>query len=396
MVADDEVRPMRLMFSRGTKHLIRQMTFADMGATEAGPEHSVGGAIFTDTSTSVIASYATFIGNLVTEGGGAIFLGAYSHLSTSHTVFSGNCAKKDSTYGKGGAIWLSHDSVMSAMHTTFEVNSVGAPSSDCAGGAIFGSDRATIRTLYTAFVGNFVDCAINSRGGAIALWPEAIIEASYTTFSGNYNSQQKGGAIYLWEAHATLWFCTFLRNEASIRHHGALGLLARQSQHISDARGTLGASPIEPGIASIDALSTTFEPLFEAGEEYATAVGSLTVPSGLGCERQNPCPMGMICSYHEYSRWCTPCPEREAGLDGLVCEMCPSGQGPSDGRFDFPVAPSTTASTRCGDGRCGGCVKCAGSVETCVGDADGEGRVCKLKVRKTPSWARSWANFILL
>ena len=131
-----------------------------------------------------------------------------------------------------------------------------------------------------------------------------------------------------------------------------------------------------------------FEPMFEAGEEYATAIGSLTVPSGLGCERQNPCPMGMICSYHEYSRWCTPCPEREAGLDGLVCEMCPSGQGPSDGRFDFPVAPSTTASTRCGDGRCGGCVKCAGSVETCVGDADGEGRVCKLKVRKDAKLAQ--------
>jgi hypothetical protein len=388
MTADNGAQSTRRVFHQGSKQLIRQMTFADIGATEPGPEHSVGGAIFTDTSTSVIASYATFIGNLVTEGGGAIFLGAYSHLSTSHTVFSGNSAKKDGTYGKGGAIWLSHDSVMSATHTTFHANSVGAPSSECVGGAIFGSDRVTISTLYTAFVGNFADCSSNSRGGAMALWPEAVIDAAYTTFSGNYNSQQKGGAIYVWNAHATLWFCTFMRNE--IRHHGGLVL---QSQHISDARGTLGTPPTEPGRASIDALSTTFEPLFEAGEEYATAVGSLTVSSGLGCERQNPCPVGMICSYYKHSRWCTPCPEREAGLDGLVCEMCPSGQGPSDGRFDFPVAPSNAALTRCGgDGRCGGCVKCAGSVEACVGDADNEGRVCKLKTDRSACEAGVGAN----
>ncbi|MCL2506631.1 MAG: OmpA family protein [Endomicrobia bacterium] len=158
----------------------------------------LGGAIFLAPDTNfVFNSTATFIGNIASSTGGAIYVSAGSTLEFTHKYggyvdFSFN--KATSTHGGGGAIYNRGNLTLSDI--IFTSNMAGYR-----GGAIY-NDAANMDISSVSFILNSVNTALsNSGGGAILnisnMGTAATMTLSNVEFSSNsVTGGTGGGALY--------------------------------------------------------------------------------------------------------------------------------------------------------------------------------------------------------
>ena len=220
-----------------------------------------GGAIYNYVGSLCISGFNTsFINNNATSFGGAIYVDTSSSLIASLCISGVNTIFRCNAAGSGGAIYSNNGNVtINGNDTKFISNS--ATDTKGVGGAIYTTNNGSlcISGVNTSFIDNHANNSTNSFGGAICTDSGIMyISGVNTSFTGNracyggaiyvsgdnytiegsifinnnasydvYAGERGGGAIYIAGNYTTLKNCTFINNTA-------LGLGIETSYHGTD------------------------------------------------------------------------------------------------------------------------------------------------------------------
>lgn len=136
-----------------------------------------GGAIFSDSGSTVTVTSSTFANCSAINCGGAILSGYNSTVNVASSTFT-NCSAVNS----GGAIYI-FSGTLNATSTAFS----GCSASFYSGGAIYASSISTVTVTSSSFAG----CSAPSRGGAICSYKDGSMH-----FSRIYNCSSEAPAVY--------------------------------------------------------------------------------------------------------------------------------------------------------------------------------------------------------
>ena len=175
-----------------------------------------GGAIAMEYGPSLTVSGSTFIGNEATNanyGGGAIFIDSDNlRLSIGSSTFTENLSRANCYFcgneADGGAIQVHGDDV------TLNVNSSSftGNEADGDGGAIDAWYQLYATVSGSTFTDNSSGFVAGDGGGAIRLNDGGSLSIVGSTFTGNHNNQNRGGAVYAYAASISISASTFTSN----------------------------------------------------------------------------------------------------------------------------------------------------------------------------------------
>jgi hypothetical protein len=239
------------------------------------------------------------------------------------------------TAGSGGAISVSGEGIgtdFAKGYASISFSIFWHNVANAYGGAIYGQNGARIAVSFSSFAFN---AAARESGGAIFITIDSELHVHQSTFIDNA-AWKGGGAICGTSGPALLMSAsTFILNKADISSHINL------------------ASAIFAKIST-----TTIYPFKDFSLHGAgNVIGGASVQiSGIPSDcYQHPCLAGQSCEIHQYSLSCKACPQYTAGLNGVSCITCPSGEGPSGDRTKCVACAGNTYSDAglCRDCRAG-------------------------------------------
>eukprot|EP01048_Picozoa_sp_COSAG05_P003990 COSAG05_NODE_198_length_14502_cov_41.134416_9_plen_995_part_00 len=292
---------------------------------------------------SFAVRYVHFYAIRVVARGGAIET-TRRILHVWNTLFSYNTALA------GGAIYSDHSDVKIRMSRFLKNKEGGNVWSQGSGGAIV-AVGGSLSVELSEFVGNQVKEAYTTQlhGGAIHA-TSAIVTLRSTLFAKN-SAVHNGGGLWASDSALTLEYVLFNENDAA----------AGGGMFVSSCSLTLVASAFNYNhghshsghhvnalnMKYVKVFGTNFQPFVDK-EATSVQIGGVLA----GCE-QHPCQRGHSCTYKAYSLSCQACPPNTVGLDGVTCEACHAGTGPTKER---------TMCTSCSAGsysQFGVCQRCA-------------------------------------
>jgi hypothetical protein len=326
-------------------------TVGSVGDWKAQQESSCSGAgaAVSLHEGSVATLLATsFIGNV--GGAAGAIVAVESTVTLTHTACRLNQASGPTV--AAGAILLMSNAAAHAVHCEFTGNSASAP--DAAGGAIFATDRVVVHGTQCTFDGNVAGSQL--AAGAVYAAGAAEITLMNTTLRANRVAPHPGsvfgaGAIYTHRTSLSLTHSTIGHNHAAggteltasnyataLNIRSPLRILVRDSIFERLAlEGQTAKSDEWDGSLSIhqymQAYMSGMRDLTpdQRGVQTVVIITPQVVRSSVvqGSCQQYPCAQGSSCSHANFSTSCHPCPEGAHGLDGVKCELCPPGTGPS-------------------------------------------------------------------
>ena len=326
--------------------------------------------IAADAST-VSATHSLFKGNV---GGSAVIAArAGSTVDLAHSTFQQNSVSALLLFGETASLWLG-GSVARLEGTSFIANDGGAAGAilvtdggtatlaqgifkynkgsavDTAAGAILATSHATVHAVQCEFTRNSAS-APDAAAGAILASDHAIVHGTQCTFDRNSaTSQVTAGAVYAdGAAEVALTNATLSDNWANA--HPTAGSIFGAGAVYADGSST---SLTHTNVANnkayggtelteanyVDALyiasplrifvrDSTFEPLVWGGKTVSISPQILPGMIVQGSCQQHSCAQGSSCSYANFSSSCQPCPEGTYSGDGISCNLCAPGTGPS-------------------------------------------------------------------
>ena len=321
--------------------------------------HHQAACIAADASV-ISATNSLFQNN---EGGDVIFARSASTVDVAHSTFKDNIAKAAAgpwqSQEGGATISLWEASVANLEEVSFIENT------GVAAGAILVTGESIVAIGGGLYSGNTAS-ATDAAGAAIFANQHAQVHSSRCSFDGNSAAAQvSAGVIYAGGgAEIILTDATLSNNQAVASLFGAGAVYADKS-HISLIRANISSNTATGGTALTmssyaDALyvltplkvfiqDSSFDPLVWGGKTVSINPQILPGPIIQGSCQQHPCLQGSSCSYSNFSSSCQPCPEGTYSGDGILCDLCPPGTGPSAdqtrcepcGGMEDPLAYST-------------------------------------------------------
>jgi hypothetical protein len=309
------------------------------------PPHSASCISVTDFST-ISATHTLFSGN---TGADVIVTRGASTLDVIHTSFRGNVVHQASAApgpGSRGVVSLWEGSKGNFQSVSF-IKNVGTYA-----GAIFVTSFGTaLKFSKIMFVAN-VAIASDAAAGAIFADAHATIHGTQSAFDGNSAaSQVAAGAIYAHNGVALSLTDVTLRDNEAAGHptdgsvFGA-GAVYADTSTVSLIRAGVFSNVAVGGFEltasnyadamyvlnppSVYFFNTTFEPLIWGGKTVAIQPNVVN-PGQIvqGSCQQWPCALGSSCAFEDYSLTCRKCPVNTYSADGVVCQFCLPGTGPT-------------------------------------------------------------------
>ncbi len=143
-----------------------------------------GGALAVDTGSTLSLTQCAFSGNASSHDGGALHVSGNVAVSASNTTYDANY----SSTGSGGAVYIGAQSHLTEDHGSYADNTAYAN-----GGSIYGYDGARIDVADTTYSDG---TALYGYGGNIHLYYRGYLRATDVTFTGGL-SYYDGGNVYL-------------------------------------------------------------------------------------------------------------------------------------------------------------------------------------------------------
>ena len=204
---------------------LNNVLFESNTAGVLGAVTAYGGAIYAQTSVTLIFTNGTFSNNTAdgsTSYGGAYYLRDATGTMNNVLFESNKAGVRGVGTAYGGAIHIGSSASLVINIGTFKGNSVGAADNSSLGGAIYMSTVAT-GTLNNV---NFISNTAGGGGGAIFLTNSCALTVNGGTFSGNTvtggaTATNGGGAIYAITSLVNLTDVVFLSN--TVNTSGAVG-----------------------------------------------------------------------------------------------------------------------------------------------------------------------------
>jgi hypothetical protein len=215
------------------------------------------------------------------------------------------------------------------------------------GGALSTGDdfQGELDISYSPFTGNKAFSAAQGGGGAISIAGVGMVRISHCPFVENIATNTQGsivggGAISIGGGAVGISHCPFARNRANAGgavevHQDSRGKLDISYCPFTDNTADRGNHIYARGVQHFYVYGTTFEP-------YASGVVSVALDALGGCA-EFPCAPGQRCSYIKHSLFCEPCGAGLVGENGLTCDLCDPGSGPSASLWarSSPSSPSS-------------------------------------------------------
>jgi hypothetical protein len=321
-------------------------------------------------ASAVSATHSLFEDNV--GGNAVIAVHADSTVNLAHTTFQQNKVSALQLYASAATLWV-RDSVATLEDISFIDNYGGAgailvtdggtatlaqgifksnrgSTANAAAGAIFATSYATVHTVQCEFTDNSAS-APEAAAGAILASDHAIVHGIQCIFDGNSAlSQVAAGAVYADGAAEVALTNVTLSDNSAAGHPTAgsvfgAGAVYADRSSISLTRATITGNNATSGTTLAEAnyvgalyivaplgiivRDSTFEPLVWGGKTVSISPQILPGMVVQGSCQQYPCAQGSSCSYANFSSSCQPCPDGTYSSDGILCDMCPPGSGPS-------------------------------------------------------------------
>jgi len=231
-------------------------------------ESNFGGAIYSQSTNSLITLKDCVFQNNKSRSGGALHINITSILNVQGCTFKENTAiETGSSGGFGGAIWVNNCKA-EILNSTFTGNSaIGTAAFISHGGGIYGTGNLTLKITNSLFNGNSCNAGLGGRGGAIGLnLPFFTINVAFhnLTIANNYATQ--GGGISLdSDKKFDIANCIIAKNLSSSGNNPDMYLVSPNSLPVSKGGNLIGVIPTNfiPSIQDlVGTLSSPVNPQF--------------------------------------------------------------------------------------------------------------------------------------
>ena len=310
-----------------------------------------------------------FVGNV----GQSVIVATSSTLDIAHTAFDGNADPGEQTAATDGRRRLAEESTPSRQGATISLWAISvatlAQSSftgnvGWSAGALFIANAGTSVSFDLMTFSRNQASAPDSAAGAIHVSDGASATGTHVTFTGNgAASQWAAGAIYANSATVTLSDVIFTANQAeghpTAGTRAGSGVLYADRCAVSISRATVEDNAASGSTAltavnyadallvllptSVEVMDSTFSPM-RFDKTVTITPGSVAGVVQGGCD-QHPCVLGSSCIYANFSTTCTPCTGMSYSSNGITCQACPAGFGPTADQTNCELCEGNNQST---------------------------------------------------